>query len=97
MTMERFDLVSLVKGVIQSASILAQQKEAKILFEEEEPVYVWADEFKVEEVVTKLYRQCTQSPGGRQGHRCQTDPEAGECDPHDCLQYGRTDSGRGSG
>ena len=27
-TMERFDLVSLVKGVIQSASILAQQKEA---------------------------------------------------------------------
>ena len=51
-TMERFDLVSLVKGVIQSASILAQQKEAKILFEEEEPVYVWADEFKVEEVVT---------------------------------------------
>ena len=51
-TMERFDLVSLVKGVIQSASILAQQKEAKILFDEEEPVYVWADEFKVEEVVT---------------------------------------------
>ena len=51
-TMERFVLVSLVKGVIQSASILAQQKEAKILFEEEEPVYVWADEFKVEEVVT---------------------------------------------
>ena len=51
-TMERFDLVSLVKGVIQSASILAQQKEAKLLFNEEEPVYVWADEFKVEEVVT---------------------------------------------
>ena len=51
-TMERFDLVSLVRGVIQSASILAQQKEAKILFNEEEPVYVWADEFKVEEVVT---------------------------------------------
>ena len=50
--MERFDLVSLVKGVIQSASILAQQKEAKLLFNEEEPVYVWADEFKVEEVVT---------------------------------------------
>lgn len=36
-TMERFDLVSLVKGVIQSASILAQQKEAKLLFNEEEP------------------------------------------------------------
>ena len=52
MTMERFDLTNLIQGVIQSASILAQQKEAKIFFHQEEPVYVWADEFKVEEVVT---------------------------------------------
>ena len=51
-TMERFDIITLIKGVVQSASILAQQKEAKILFQEEGPVYVWADEFKVEEVVT---------------------------------------------
>lgn len=51
-TMERFDLTNLIQGVIQSASILAQQKEAKIFFHQEEPVYVWADEFKVEEVVT---------------------------------------------
>ncbi|MDY3919708.1 MAG: HAMP domain-containing sensor histidine kinase [Candidatus Limivivens sp.] len=51
-TMERFDLVTLIRGVVQSASILAQQKEAKILFQETDPVYVWADEFKVEEVVT---------------------------------------------
>ena len=50
--MERFDLVTLINGVIQSASILAQQKNAKIVFSEKEPVYVWADEFKVEEVVT---------------------------------------------
>ena len=50
--MERFDLTSLIKGVIQSAGILAQQKEARIIFNETEPVYVWADEFKIEEVVT---------------------------------------------
>lgn len=50
--LERFDLVELVQGVLSSASILIQQKEAKIQFAAEEPIYVWADEFKIEEVVT---------------------------------------------
>ena len=50
--MERFDVVSLINGVLQSMNILITQKEAKVHFEAEKPVYVWADEFKVEEVVT---------------------------------------------
>lgn len=51
-TMERFDLVNLIQGVIHSSALLAQQKETEIVFEQETPVYVWADEFKIEEVVT---------------------------------------------
>lgn len=50
--MERFDIVSLIKGVIGSMHIMIEQKEATVIFEEIEPVYVWADEFKTEEVVT---------------------------------------------
>ncbi|WP_394927012.1 ATP-binding protein [uncultured Robinsoniella sp.] len=50
--MERFDLTALVRGVVQSAGILGQQKGAKIIFEQEQPVYAWADEFKIEEVIT---------------------------------------------
>ncbi|MDO4272520.1 MAG: HAMP domain-containing sensor histidine kinase [Eubacteriales bacterium] len=50
--MERFDIVSLIRGVLQSMDIMIQQKEAKVLFEAQGPVYVWADEFKTEEVVT---------------------------------------------
>ena len=50
--MERFDLVSLIHGVLQSMHIMIEQKEATVIFEEEEPIYVWADEFKTEEVVT---------------------------------------------
>lgn len=49
-SMERFDIVSMIKGVLQSIEILAKQKEAQIRFHQEEPVYVWADEFKAEEV-----------------------------------------------
>ena len=50
--MERFDLTKLVKGVVQSAQLLASQKEAEIRFLQEEPISVWGDEFKIEEVVT---------------------------------------------
>ena len=50
--MERFDIVSLINGVLQTMDIMVQQKEAKVVFNETEPIYVWADEFKTEEVVT---------------------------------------------
>lgn len=50
--MERFDIAALIRGVLSTMDIMIQQKQAKIHFEEAEPVYVWADEFKTEEVVT---------------------------------------------
>lgn len=50
--MERFDIISLIKGVLQTMDIMVQQKGAKVIFDETEPIYVWADEFKTEEVVT---------------------------------------------
>lgn len=52
MVMERFDIVSLIRGVLQSMDIMIQQKDAKVIFDGSESVYVWADEFKIEEVVT---------------------------------------------
>ena len=49
--MERFDLTGLIKGVLQSCDILIRQAEATVQFVENGPVYVWADEFKTEQVV----------------------------------------------
>lgn len=51
-SMERFDLTEVIRGVVQSAQLLAGQKEAELTFSQETPIYVWGDEFKVEEVVT---------------------------------------------
>src|SRR5699024_6553303 len=51
-TMERFDLAEVIRGVLQSSAILIEQKEAKVVFNQQEPVMVWGDEFKVEEVIT---------------------------------------------
>ena len=50
--MEQFDITVLIRGILSSASILLQQKAAEVSFEEAGPVYVWADEFKIEEVIT---------------------------------------------
>lgn len=51
-TMERFDLTELIWGVINASSILIKQSGIHLIFETNEPMYVWADEFKVEEVIT---------------------------------------------
>ena len=50
--MEHFDLTELITGVINSQALLAEQSGIRIDFEADGPMLVWADEFKVEEVVT---------------------------------------------
>lgn len=50
--MERFDLTELIRGVLTSAQIMIEQKQAEVVFDQSTPCYVWADEFKIEEVVT---------------------------------------------
>lgn len=50
--MERFDLTDLIQGVVNSSGILLSQNQITLNFSENKPIFVWADEFKVEEVVT---------------------------------------------
>lgn len=54
-TMERFDIVALVKNYVQSADILVQQKGISVFVEDREPLYVWGDEYKVEEVIMNYF------------------------------------------
>ena len=49
--MERFDIVELISNYIKSADLLAKQKDTTIKFDEYDPIFVWGDEFKVEEVL----------------------------------------------
>lgn len=54
-TMERFDLHELIENYIQSADILIKQNQVKVEFNCSQPVYVWGDEFKVEEVFMNYF------------------------------------------
>ena len=48
---ERLDIVAMIKGIVQSSEILIQQKGADVRINQEAPIYVWADEWKVEQVI----------------------------------------------
>ncbi len=49
---ERFDIVELMKNINTSSDILLQQNKVYLHFPYEEPLYVWGDEFMIEEVYT---------------------------------------------
>lgn len=53
--MERFDVAALVKNYIASADILIRQKEISVRMEDYDPIYVWGDEFRVEEVFMNYF------------------------------------------
>lgn len=52
LVMERFDVVELMSSIVHANEIRASQKDITIHFDNTEPVYVWSDEYKIEEVIT---------------------------------------------
>lgn len=53
--MERFDIVALIRNYIASADILIRQKGVSVRMEEYGEIYVWGDEFRVEEVFMNYF------------------------------------------
>ena len=62
---ERFDIIMLVHGVLDSLDYMIKQNEIHIVFEEAEPVYVYADEFQIEGVVTNYVTNAIHYASGR--------------------------------
>ena len=50
-TIDRFDITELIRGVIENSSLLLKQNEIELVFDEEQ-AFVWGDEFQIEEVIT---------------------------------------------
>ncbi len=54
-SMERFDIAALIHNYIQSAEVLLRQNDAQVRLPAKDPVYVWGDEFKAEEVFMNYF------------------------------------------
>lgn len=63
-SMERFDIVALVENHIQSAGILTKQSGIQVRMEKREPIYVWGDEYKIEEVVMNFFSNAVNHCSG---------------------------------
>lgn len=63
-TMERFDVTALIRNYIQSAGILTRQSEIQLCMEEYGSIYVWADEYKTEEVFTNYFSNAVNHCSG---------------------------------
>lgn len=63
---QRFNIVGLVDNIIQSSSILLQDFDGQLKIQETEPIYVWADEYLISEVITNYLTNAIHYvlPGG---------------------------------
>lgn len=77
-TMERFDITALIKNYIQSASILTRQNGIEVLVEDYPPVYVWADEYKTEEVFMNYFSNAVNHCGGEKKIAVSMETKAGK-------------------
>ncbi|MBO5197825.1 MAG: HAMP domain-containing protein [Lachnospiraceae bacterium] len=62
--MGRFDLNALIQSVLSSTNILFQQKEVTVHYEAKENLYVWADEYLIEEVFTNYISNAVHHVSG---------------------------------
>lgn len=64
-SMERFDIVAMIRNFLQSAEILVKQNQIILQVEQSPPIYVWADEFKVEEVFQNFFSNAINHANGK--------------------------------
>ncbi len=54
-SMESFDVAGMARNYLESAALLVQQEGARLLFEQEDPVFVWGDPFLIQEVFQNYF------------------------------------------
>jgi len=52
---KKFDIVELIKEVIRKCNVMLEERKIDVEFDQKEPVYVTADEFYIEQVVTNYF------------------------------------------
>lgn len=75
---ERFDIVLVIQSVVNATRILFEQKGVTLIFEQTEPVYVWAEEYSIEEVVTNYISNALNHVAGEKMIKVKLTKEKGK-------------------
>ena len=75
--MERFDISQMIQGVLSSYQIMFQQKDAKLEVNVDAPIYVWADELRIEDVLRNYISNALNHVDGERRITVATEQKAG--------------------
>ena len=73
-SLERFDVVDLIRNYLQSSVLLCEQKGVQFKMEDYPPIHVWADEFGVEEVFNNYFTNAMNHVDGEKIIEVQVQP-----------------------
>lgn len=76
--MVRFDIITLIDSVLNSASILLKEKGADVYFNNTGAIYVWTDEFQTQEIITNYLSNAINHLSGDNIIRITTELKAGK-------------------
>ena len=63
--MERFNVTELVQSILGVSALLMEQENITLYYDQNEPCFVWADEFKVEEAFTNYLNNAIHHVSGK--------------------------------
>ena len=66
---KEFDICELIKEVIRKSKVMLEEKNIDIKFDEEEPIYVFADDFYIEQVVTNYFTNAIKHAKEKDGKK----------------------------
>lgn len=66
---KKFDIVELIHEVIRKCHVMLEENQIEVEFEETEPVYVYADEFYIDQVVTNYFTNAMKHAEERDGKK----------------------------
>lgn len=52
MSVDRFNLTDMINSILDANKLLIEQYDANVIFSETKSIYIWADEFSIEQVIT---------------------------------------------
>lgn len=66
---KEFNLVELIQGVIQNCHVMLEEKAIEVMFEAKEAIYVMADDFYIEQIVTNYFTNAIKHVEEREGKK----------------------------
>ena len=51
----KFDIIELINDVVKNSKVVLEEKNIEVEFKEENPIYIYADDFYIEQVVSNYF------------------------------------------